>query len=77
MTDHVYRKFSHQFEGIQALMQMDATFREICADYEEVRTWLACQDCPEGPSLLEITRAQELVKDLEDDIQKALRDAGY
>ena len=58
-------------------MQKDATFREICADYEEIRTWLACQDCHDDPSSHEFERARELVQDLENDIKKALRDAGY
>lgn len=76
MTDHVYKRFSYQIEGVQALMQKDATFREICADYEEICTWLACQDCPEGPLSQEVDYARELMQDLEDDIEKALKDAG-
>jgi len=77
MPDHVYKRFSYQVEGIQALLQNDTLFREICADYEEICTWLACHDCPEGPSSQEVDRARELMQDLEDDIEKALKHAGY
>ena len=77
MTDHVYRKFSNHIEAIQVLLQKDATFREICTDYEEMCTWLVSQYCREGRSTAECDRARELVRDLENDITKALREAGY
>ena len=77
MTDHVYRRFSNQIEGIQALMQRDATFREICDDYEEISTWLAFNYRPESPASEECDLAKELMLDLEDDIKKALRGAGF
>ena len=77
MTDHVYQKFPNHIEAIQALLQKDTTFKEICADYEEMCTWLVSQYCREGRSTAECDRARELVRDLENDITKALRDAGY
>ncbi len=77
MTDHVYRKFPNYIEALQALLQKDATFGEICADYEEICTWLACQYRSEDPPSEECDRARELIRDLEDEIEKVLRDAGY
>ena len=76
MPEHVYRKFPNHIEAIQALLQKDATFREICADYEEMCTWLACQFGAEGRSNKECDIAQEMIRELEDDIVKVLRDAG-
>lgn len=77
MTDHVYRKFSNHVESIQALLQKDATFKEICADYEEICAWLAahCRSAIEPSE--ECDRARELIRELEDEIDKALEDAGF
>ncbi len=58
-------------------MQKDATLREICGDYEEMCTWLVCQYRLEDPPSEECDRARELIRDLEDEIEKVLRDAGY
>lgn len=73
MTDHIYRKFSNHIEAIQALLQKDATFEEVCADYEEICTWLASQQESTFLSTEEIEYARELVRDLEDEINKMLR----
>ena len=77
MTDHVYRKFSSHIEAIQALLQKDTTFREICADYEEMCTWLAYHCRSQGRSSEECDRARELIRDLEDEITKVLRNAEF
>ena len=77
MPEHVCRKFPNHIEAIQALLQKDATFREICADYEEMCTWLVSQSCREGRSTAECDRARDLIRDLENDISKVLREAGY
>ena len=77
MTDHVYRKFPNYLEAIQALMQKDANFREICADYEEIYTWLKdCCRLQDRPSK-ECDHAREVIRGLEDEIIKVLRDAGF
>ncbi len=76
MTDHIYRKFPNHIEAIRALLQKDTTFREICANYEEMCTWLACQEHPEGRPAEECDRAREVIGDLEDEINKVLRDKG-
>ncbi len=76
MTDHIYRKFPKYIVTIRALLQKDATFREICANYEEMCTWLACQEHPEGRPAEECDRAREVIGDLEDEINAVLRDRG-
>jgi uncharacterized protein YdcH (DUF465 family) len=76
MAEHVYRKFPNHIEAIQTLLQKDATFREICADYEEMCKWLACQNQSEGQSKKGCDIAREVIRELEDEITKALRSAG-
>ncbi len=75
-TEHVYRKFPKHIEGIQALLEKDATFREICADYAEICTWLddycRSQDRPSE----ECDHARQLIRDLEVEIVQVLREAG-
>ena len=73
MTDHIYKKFSNHIEVIQTLLQKDATFEEVCSDYEEICTWLASQQESTVLSTEEIEYARELVQDLEDEIKKMLR----
>ena len=76
MTDQVYRKFPDHIEGIQALLQKDTTFREICADYEEICTWLHDYYRSKGRPSKECDFARELIRDLEDEITEVLRSAG-
>ena len=76
-TDHVYRKFPNHIEAIQALLKKATTFKEICADYEEMCTWLddycRSQDRPSE----ECDNAREIIRDLEDEIKHVLRDHGF
>ncbi len=74
MTEHVYRKFSNHIGSIQALLEKDAAFGEICNDYEEICTWLTSQSHPEDRSPGELDRARRLIRDLEDEILKALEE---
>ena len=75
MTDHVYRKFADQLERIQALLQEDAAFAEMCADYEEICTWLGSHSRTQGASTDECDHARNLIRDLEIEISSALRQA--
>ena len=77
VTNHVYRKFSNRIEAIQTLLQKEATFREICADYEEICTWLDDYCRSKGRPSEECDHARELIRELEDEIQNVLRGAGY
>ena len=76
MSEYVYRKFSDHIEIISELLQKDATFREICADYEEMCTWLASYCRSKGRPSEECDHARELIRDLENDINEVLRDVG-
>ena len=76
MTDHVYRKFPNYMEAIQSLLQKDPTFREICADYEEICTWLHDYCRSKGRPSKECDFARELIRELEDEITEVLRSAG-
>ena len=73
MSNHIYKKFADQIDSIQALLKTDATFEEVCADYEEICTWLASQQESTVLSTEEIEHARELIQELEDEINKMLR----
>jgi uncharacterized protein YdcH (DUF465 family) len=73
MMEHIYLKFADRIGSIRTLLQKDATFEEICADYEEICTWLSSQQESTVLSTEEIEYARELIKDLEDEINEMLR----
>jgi uncharacterized protein YdcH (DUF465 family) len=77
MPDHVYRKFPNHIEAIQSLLQKDATFREICADYEKMCTWLDLQYRSENRSNNECDIAREVIRELEDEITEVLKSRGF
>ncbi len=77
MSDHVYRKFPSHIEAIQALLQKDATFREICADYTEICTWLDNYCRSQVRPSKDCDHAQQLMRELEDEIMQVLRGAGF
>ena len=73
MGNHVYQRYPQLFEAIQALEVNDATFRDVCADYDEICNWLAAHgeiNAIRDPE--EYTNARELKQDLEDEILKLL-----
>ena len=73
MHGHVYQRYPQFVDAVQALQANDATFREVCADYEEICTWLAAHDVrTSSPDLDEWANALELKRDLEDEIMKLL-----
>ena len=75
MGDYVNRKFPQLIDAIQALKAEDATFREVCADYEVLCVWLAAKnDTSRPPDLEEYGDARELKRDLEDEILKLLEE---
>ena len=76
MTDHVFKKFSNHFKYIQALSEKDAAFREMCADYEEMCTWLDNYCHSQGRPSEECDRARQLIRDLEDEIDQVLSREG-
>ena len=77
IAEHVYRKFPNHIDTIQKLLQKDATFREICEDYEEACTWLDDYCRSKGGSSTDCDQTREVIRELEDEIIIVLRDAGY
>ena len=74
MTDHVYRKYPDYAEAIRALRNKDSDFSEMCDDYDEMCTWLTIQGHCIDPHSEECVDAQEIVRDLEDEIIKRLEE---
>ena len=74
LTEHIYRKFPNHIEAIQALLQKDATFGEICDDYEEVCSWVESHCREDGPPSKQCDGARNLIRDLEDEIIKKLEE---
>jgi len=75
MVDYVYRRFPQLVGAIQALKERAAAFREVCADYEEMCAWLAAQDDRSAaPPPSEWALAQELKRQLEDEIHEMLEE---
>ena len=74
MGDHLYQRFPEKAESIQAFRAKDATFGEVCADYETISAWLATHDCPETLDLENLADARELKRALEDEILELLEE---
>ena len=76
MTDHVCRKYPDYAEAIRALRNTDSDFSEMCDDYDEMCTWLTSQGQCIDPHSEECVDAQEIIKGLEEEIEKVLSEAG-
>ena len=77
MNDHINKKFPDQIKAIRAMSQRDATFKEICDEYEEMCTWLACQYRAGPRPSKEYDDARKLITDLEKEIIRALKEADF
>ena len=75
MTDYIHGKFPDHIMAIKAILQKDATFREICDDYQEMCTWLEDYCRSQGRPTKECDHARELIRNLENEIKRVLRDA--
>jgi len=76
-TDYVYQKFSNNIEGLKEISRKNPTFREICANYEEICTWLKNYCGSQSRSSEECDHAREIIRGLEDEITQVLRDHGF
>jgi hypothetical protein len=76
MTDHVNRKYPDRVGAIQALRKKDLSFEEMCNDYEEMCSWMAVLGCSTDPHSEECVHAKEIIRDLEDEIERTLQEAG-
>ena len=63
-------------EQISQLTQSDATFAEICADYEELANWLAAHGHDGCPPECECVANRQLLAELEAEILQALQASG-
>ena len=70
---HLQRKFSRHLKRIETLMQRNADFEDLCNDYEEMCTWVASQEKRDDHTDQEVQYSRELIRDLEDDIMKVLK----
>ena len=77
MTDHVFKKFPNYIESIQVLLEKDASLREICKDYEEICTWLEDYCRSQGRQSEDCDHAREVIRDLENEINLVLKNAGF
>ncbi len=77
IAEHVHRKFPNHIEAIQELWQKDTTFREICADYAEICTWLDDYCRSQGRPSEDYDKARQLMRDLEVEIIQVLKDRGF
>ena len=72
MNYHIQKKFPEQQLLIQDLLQENEMFAEICANYEEICTWLAGRTSKEELTSEEYSIAQDLIRELEDEIIAAV-----
>jgi hypothetical protein len=74
MTDHIFQTFPQHIEIIRLLLQQNPTFWELFSDYEEISTWVSGHSHLAGQSSTEYDQALELMRDLEDDIKKIIKE---
>ena len=72
----VLERFPEWSEWITQLTQSDATFAEICADYEELTNWLAAHGHDGCPPECECVANRQLLAELEAEILQALHASG-
>ena len=77
MIDRIYNKFPNHRDAINELLQKSPVFIEMCMDYEEICTWLDDYGLSKDQPSDECKIAWELMRDLEDEIEKAFKEAGY
>ncbi len=72
----VVRRFPGHELAIRRLFQRDATFREICADYDDALRALQHWQSAGGPTDPRAEQYRELVNDLEGEIASLLERSG-
>lgn len=68
------QRFSEHAQAIRHRMRDDASFRELCADYEDAAAALAYWLSPPQRSEKRARDYRDLVSELETEIEAALRD---
>ena len=77
MIDLIRKRFPDYAGTIEKRIKEDHRFREICADYEEISTWLANYCRSTGTASEKCDHARELIKDLENEIFEELKAAKF
>ena len=70
--DCILKRFPDQKEMIKSLYENSPIFREICADYEEMCTWIENNSQPEKESSNMHHHASELMRELENELMDCL-----
>ena len=70
--DCILNRFPDRQETIKTFYEISATFREICADYEEMYAWVVNNSQPEKESSNMHHHASELLKELEYELMDCL-----
>ena len=73
MCDFVLERFPERSQLISQLFQEDADFEEMCADYEELATWLDANDQEGGRPEAECVEARRVLESLEVEIIRKLQ----
>ena len=75
MTAAVFKRFPNHIEPIEKLLEQDTTFQEICADYEEVCGLMDDYYRTKSVPSEKRDQARELIRDLEGEIIRALKES--
>ena len=70
--DCILNRFPDQTEMIKSLYEFSPIFREICADYLEMFTWIENYSQPENESSNMHHHASELMEELADELMDCL-----
>ena len=71
----VLERFPERSERVTQLLQVDAGFREMCADYQEMACWLATYDFDGRTVESACIEGRQLLAELEAEILAALQAA--
>ena len=75
MCEFVFERFPEHSELISQLLQEDVDFQDMCADYEELATWLETNAQEDGSSEAECAEARRVLESLELEIIRKLESA--
>lgn len=73
MIDHLQKKFGDHLETINQLRQENEMFAEMCANYEELCTWLSARTIDQELTPEDRYQARELIEELQTEITEAIR----
>ncbi len=74
MYPSVLERFPEWSERITQLLQSDATFAEVCTDYEELANWLAAHSHDDCTSKSACLANRQLLAELAEEILETLQE---